>query len=580
MRMKWKIVVVALLLLIIAIPAALAATACADGCTCMAPEDAKSKGYSYCQGKETPCGIDNLGRALYCFSIGQTILPATSTVQRQSQVATSCGQGCECMAESDAKVKLGGNYQRCSDTVCGYVQGTTVASISNAATPMYCFRKPEQGTTVQATPSTVCTAGCSCMNEADAKVKFNGVYERCSNAACGYDQTSAMAAPRYCFRAGLSSTTAVGTLPTVSQVCPDGCGCIRDEEGQKMGYSYCNGVQKLCGYQSITGSTAATSTQVPLYCYSKGTLSTGGGGCDCMSEAAAIQNLGTYQFCSNAVCGYEKSATTGTISTTSNAPVATAVIPQYCMRKAEVPVQSTGCSYKKEKNACTGTCTDNTGCVVVGTEKNTATGEETPICKCQPGSCYFDYSLDSCTGSCSSTGQKCQVNTMSKDPLTGKTLYADCHCKGVEPAVTATPQVITPVNTASVTKSETVGKPCSCDPVANSCTGTCDGNAVCTQTKTVSDAAGKTLCADCQCTNACSYDLATKTCTGSCPGGVGCKAVTVQDQAAGVEKTECSCGNVVTGTTAVPVPAPVSTSAAANPFQAIGNIFKSLFGWK
>jgi len=580
MRMKWKIVAAALLLLIVAIPAALAATSCADGCICLASEDAKNKGYSYCQGKETPCGTDNLGRAMFCFGMGQTTPSVTSVIQPQTTVATSCGQGCGCMAESDAKVKFGGLYQRCSDTVCGYDKSSTAAGYSNAVAPLYCFKKLEQGTTVQATPSTVCPAGCTCLNEADAKVKFNGAYERCSSTACGNDQTSASVSTRYCFREIASSTTAGGTTPTVSQVCPDGCSCLSDEEGQKMGYSYCNGVQKLCGYQSLTGSTASTSKQVPLYCYSKGTVSTCGGGCDCMSEAAAIQKLGTYQFCSNAICGYEKSATTGTISTTSNAPVATAVIPLYCIRKAEVPVQSTGCSYNKEKNACTGTCTDNTGCVIVGTEKNTATGEETPICKCQPGSCYFDYSLDSCTGSCSSTGQNCQVNTMSKDPLTGKTLYADCHCKAVEPVMAATPQVIPPVNTASVTKSETLAKPCSCDPVANTCTGACDGNAVCTQTKTSTDAAGKVSCTDCQCTNACSYDLATKTCTGSCHGGVACKAVTVQDQAAGVEKTECSCGNVVTGTTAVPVPTPVSTSAAANPFQAIGNIFKSLFGWK
>ena len=573
--MKWKIMAAALLLLIIAVPAVLAATSCAEGCICLAPEDAKNKGYSYCQGKETPCGTDNLGRAMFCFNMGLPTPSVTTVIQPQTTVATSCGQGCGCMAESDAKVKFGGLYQRCSDTVCGYDKS------SIAAAPLYCFKKLEQGTTVQATPSTVCPAGCACLNEADAKVKFNGVYERCSDAACGIDKTTTAVSTRYCFREIVSSTTAGGTTPTVSQVCPDGCGCISDEEGQKMGYSYCNGIQKICGYQSWTGSTASTSGQRPLYCYSKGATPTScGDGCECMSETSAIQRLGTYQFCSNAICGYEKSATTGTISTTSNAPVAIAVIPLYCIRKAEVPVQSTGCSYNKEKNACTGTCTDNTGCVVVGTEKNTATGEETPICKCQPGSCYFDYSLDSCTGSCSSTGQKCQVNTMSKDPLTGKTLYADCHCKGVEPAVAATPQVITPVNTASVTKSETLAKPCSCDPVANSCTGTCDGNAVCTQTKTVFDAAGKTLCADCQCTNACSYDLATKTCTGSCPGGVACKAVTVQDQAAGVEKIECSCGNVVTGTTAVPVPTPVSTSAAANPFQAIGNIVKSLFGWK
>jgi hypothetical protein len=36
----------------------------------------------------------------------------------------------------------------------------------------------------------------------------------------------------------------------------------------------------------------------------------------------------------------------------------------------------------------------------------------------------------------------------------------------------------------------------------------------------------------------------------------------------------------VAGATSVPAPVPVSTSAATNPFSALGNIFKSFFGWK
>lgn len=580
MRVTWKIGAAVLLLLIIAVPAVLAATSCAEGCSCMAPEDAKNKGYSYCKGKETPCGTDNLGRVLYCFNMGLPTPQVTSVVPPQTPVATSCGQGCECMAESDAKVKFGGLYQRCSDAVCGYNENSLAASYSNVAAPKYCYRKLEQATTVPATPSTVCPAGCACLNEADAKAKFNGVYERCSNAACGNDQATTSVSTRYCFRAVLSPTTTGGTVPAVPQVCPDGCGCMSDEEGQKMEYSYCNGVPKICGYQSWTGSTASTSGQRPLYCYGKGTLSACGGGCECMSEAAAVRKFGTYQFCSNAICGYEKSVTTGTVSTMSNVPVATAVIPDYCLRKAEVPVQVTGCSYSKEKQACTGTCTGNTGCVVVGTEKNTSTGEETPICKCQPGSCYFDYSLDICVGSCSLTGQACQVNTMSKDPLTGKTLYAECHCKAGGAGPVVTPEAIVPNNDAVVTAVATATKPCGCDPVANTCTGTCNGNAVCTQTKTSADAAGKVFCSDCQCINACSYDPGTNNCNGSCPDGVACQVVTVTDPATGAGKTGCSCGNAVTGATSVLAPVPVSTSAATNPFSALGNIFKSFFGWK
>jgi hypothetical protein len=298
-----------------------------------------------------------------------------------------------------------------------------------------------------------------------------------------------------------------------------------------------------------------------------------------MSEAFAIQKFGTYQFCSNAICGYDKSTATGTISTTSNVPVATAVIPQYCIRKAEVPVNVTGCSYNKEKQACTGTCTENTGCVIVGTEKSSTTGEETPICKCQPGSCTFDYSLDTCVGSCPSTGQICQVNTMSKDPKTGKTLFAECHCKAGEAGAVATPQVASVGNaTGAGATTITATKPCSCDLTVNTCTGACEGNAVCTQTKTSADGSGKTLCADCQCMNACSYDPAMNSCTGSCPDGRACQVMTVKDPVTGAEKTGCSCGNVAIGEKSVPVP--VSTSAAANPFSTLGNFFKSFFGWK
>ncbi|MDO9034340.1 MAG: hypothetical protein Q7U51_03970 [Methanoregula sp.] len=581
MRITWKIVAAALLLFIIAVPAVLAATSCTDGCSCMAPEDAKNKGYSYCQGKETPCGTDNLGRKLYCFSIVSMTSVITPAILYQTPAATSCVQGCECMAESDAKVKFGGLYQRCSDTVCGYMQSASVAGTSNAANivmPKYCFKKLEQETTVSATPATACPAGCACLNDADAKAKFNGAFERCSNTACGYDQTSVSVSTRYCYRTVLSTTTMGGTVPVVSQGCPDGCGCMSDEEGQKIGYSYCNGVQKICGYQSWTGTTASTSGQRPLYCYGKGTLSTCGGGCECMSEATAVKKFGTYQFCSNTICGYEKSATTGTISMTSNVPVASAVISQYCIMKAGVPVNVTGCSYNKEKQACTGTCTANTGCVMVGTEKNSATGEETPICKCQPGSCSFDYSLDTCTGSCPLTGQACQVNTMSKDPLTGKTLFAECHCKAGGTAVVATPQVAGVGNATGAGASVTAIKPCGCDPATNICTGTCDGNGVCTPAKTTTDAAGKVLCVDCQCTTGCSYVQATNTCTGSCIGGGVCQLVTAKDPVTGVEKTGCSCGNAVTGAT--PVPVPVYTSAVADPFTNLGNIFRSFFGWK
>jgi hypothetical protein len=299
-----------------------------------------------------------------------------------------------------------------------------------------------------------------------------------------------------------------------------------------------------------------------------------------MSEATAIQKFGTYQFCSNAVCGYEQSASSGTISTTANMPVAIAVVPRFCIRRTEVPVQVTGCSYSKEKQACTGTCTGNTGCVVVGTEKNAVTGEETPICKCQPGSCYFDYSIDKCVGSCPAAGQLCQINTMSKDPLTGKTLYAECHCKAGEVAPVVISQTIVSDINAVVKAATTSTKSCGCDSVANTCTGTCEGNAICLQTGTSTDASGKILCSECQCVNVCQYDPATNMCTGSCPDRGACQVATAKDPVTGAEKTVCSCENIVSGTMPVLTPVATSTSAPTDPFSVIGKIFRSLFGWK
>jgi hypothetical protein len=339
-----------------------------------------------------------------------------------------------------------------------------------------------------------------------------------------------------------------------------------------------------------------------------------------MSEAAAVQKFGTYQFCSNAICGYEQSAAAGTISTTMNVPVATAVIPRYCLRKAEVPVQVTGCSYSKEKQGCTGTCMGNAGCVVVGTEKNTATGEETPVCKCQAGSCYFDYSLDTCVGSCPSTGQNCQVNTMSKDPLTGKTLFAECHCKAGEagPAVTSpvTSRTIVPDLSAATTMTYT--QPCGSDAATGGCSGACPADQPCGSYDCTIDSTGRKVCTNCRCLG-CEFDQASGSCrgycakegttcectgyttdssgklvcssgcscrttcrqdaaggcSGECPGGGTCTVTGYITGKAGAPSPVCGCG--AAGTTA---PAAKSANQGGEVIRSIGDFFRNLFGWK
>ncbi|MEW6574473.1 MAG: stalk domain-containing protein [Bacillota bacterium] len=46
------------------------------------------------------------------------------------------------------------------------------------------------------------------------------------------------------------------------------------------------------------------------------------------------------------------------------------------------------------------------------------------------GECRYDYEKNTCVGPCSK-GQVCQLNTIYRDPKTGKVTYAECHCKAL-----------------------------------------------------------------------------------------------------------------------------------------------------
>ena len=48
-------------------PVSAAAVPCPSNCTCMDAAQAKSGGYSYCGGKQTPCGYDQYKNSLYCY---------------------------------------------------------------------------------------------------------------------------------------------------------------------------------------------------------------------------------------------------------------------------------------------------------------------------------------------------------------------------------------------------------------------------------------------------------------------------------------------------------------------------------
>jgi hypothetical protein len=96
------------------------------------------------------------------------------------------------------------------------------------------------------------------------------------------------------------------------------------------------------------------------------------------------------------------------------------------------------------------------------------TGAVTPVCGCpQQSSCSYNYDKEACVGTCTVTGEACQLNTIYRDATTGKVTYADCHCKGSGETTPA----------------------CALD-ANNQCSGTCANGGQCTTTSTT-DASGR-----------------------------------------------------------------------------------------
>ncbi|WAC05749.1 MAG: hypothetical protein OS112_03735 [Methanoregula sp.] len=273
-----------------------------------------------------------------------------------------------------------------------------------------------------------CPAGCECMTEAMAKAKY-GTFSYCSNAACGYEQASVStqatagkaAVPKYCVRKIEEQATPV-------PICPAGCACLPEADAKEKGYVPCGGVQKICGYQSLTGTSAETSTTRPLYCYGKPVPSVCPAGCDCMTEAQAKEKFGTYVRCSNAPC--------------MNAPVASAAQVAYCFRKAGEPTETPSVGTAN----CACSCRNSPDTAAVNL----------PTCSCTCTKCVYDYQNNRCTGSCGNTNEACQINTVVNN-ADGTIAYAECHCKkpagSIVPQAVATPYVIS----------------ASCDPASGIC---------------------------------------------------------------------------------------------------------------
>ena len=473
---------------------------CPDGCACISDEDAKLKGLTErCDTSQTPCGYKSdtgtttaLRRIpLYCYKMPTGTTPV-------------CSMGCSCLQEADANLKFGpGNYTRCQADICGYDPSATTAN----GLPKYCFRP-----TVTPAPL-ACPEGCYCVREEAMKNRYGpNNYTQCRKEPCVFDMT--VGEPAYCFK----PTISVSGTPT-PEGCRQGCSCLADEAAKEKGLAPCGGEMTSCGYDE--------KNQRLLYCF---------------GEASAPSCVYDYQ---NNVCtGYCRlGSTCGLLASKKDATGKVVYAACGCMEQPITP-----CTYDAQKNACTGTCQTGAACAVVGKNVDEKTGATVPVCGCpQQSTCSYNYDKEACVGTCTITGENCQLNTIYRDPTTGKVTFAECHCKGGGD---------TPAT-------------CACDAASGSCTGTCASGKACTMTERTTDNAGKVVCKSCGCADTCVL-TANNECSGTCGTGAPCARIVSKD-ASGQEKVSCGCGGI----------SPVSTvTRQPGVFDGIADFFNKLFGGK
>ncbi len=210
------------------------------------------------------------------------------------QVTVPCIGGCQCLKEADAASVLGSSYEKCAAVPCEY---------DAAGTAKFCFHKKAQqpATTIttaviqvpvvqyakSAVPTTTapaivvkpalisqvpaavavsCPEGCTLMSEPAAKERY-GSFERCSDSPRGYDSNGS---PNYCIRPHTPTPIISDRLQPalISQV------------------------------------PAAVAASCPA-------------DCSLMSEAAAREQYGTFERCSESPKGYDDRGS-----------------PNYCIRAA------------------------------------------------------------------------------------------------------------------------------------------------------------------------------------------------------------------------------------------------------
>ena len=484
---------------------------CPQGCTCLTDADAKARYGDYSRCQANPCGYE-MSAPTNALAANQ--VPKYCVKQGSTPV---CPDGCACISDEDAKLK--GLTDRCdnSQTPCGY--RSIDATATNAATriPLSCYKLPVTTTTPQ-----VCLQGCYCVQEEEARLKFGpNNYTRCSSDICGYDPsaTTANGIPRYCFKPTVS---AIRVMPTQAP-CPQGCSCMTDEAAKEKGLTSCRGASTICSLSEPARQVFYCFEQVPsptcVYDYQKNACSgTCPQGYTCGLLASEKDATGKVTY---GVCG--------------------------CTGQP-----ATICAFDAQKNTCTGSCQSGAACSIVGKNVDEKTGAVSVVCGCpQQSTCSYNYEKDACVGTCTVTGENCQLNTIYRDPTSGKVTYGECHCKGGE-----------------------VTRTCACDAASGSCTGNCAENKACTMVEKATDNAGKIVCSKCECRDTCVL-TANNECSGTCANQQACTRIVTKDDS-GQEKVSCGCGGIspATGTPAGVV------SRQPGILEAIGSFFNRLFGGK
>lgn len=237
-----------------------------------------------------------------------------------------------------------------------------------------------------------CPESCQCISEAKAKEVFGaGNYQLCQRTPCGEERspTSGATVPKYC----------------IKSTCPRGCTCMTEERAKLLGYRPCSDRMIPCG---------TDPNGKPMYCFSASSPCPSQ--CRCLTDAQA-KEMGYKELCQNQRMECGKDAY-GNARFCYKVPTYTCTGDCVCLSREEAAAKGI-----KEN------CLDASGrpvvCAIIDAEKGVY-----KYCFKKPAEekCRYDYELGRCTGGCAD-GLKCQINTIQRDPKTGKVIYAECHCK-------------------------------------------------------------------------------------------------------------------------------------------------------